>query len=197
MAKTLGLERAEGALVGKVVEDSPADKAGFKVGDVIIRFGSWKIKDAHQLRMLVSSRRPGEKFKVKVLRDGDEKTLKVKLAELPEEYAAASAPTAAGNDLGLTVKNITPKLAREYGYDEDTEGVIITNVEVGSPAFQKGIQPGTIIEKMGPDVKHLRNIEDLSDYRKVLKKADPGDSLLFLMRKGENTFFVVLEIPKE
>jgi len=197
MAKTLGLDRAEGALVGKVVEDSPAEKAGFKVGDVIIRFGSWGIKDAHQLRMLVSSRRPGEKFKVKVIRDGEEKTLKVKLAELPEEYAAASAPESVGNDLGLTVKTITPQLAQEYGYDEDTEGVIITEVEFGSPAFQKGIQPGTIIQKIGPDVKHLRPIKNLADYRKALRKAEPGESILFLMKKDDNTFFVVLEIPEK
>ncbi|MDZ7261345.1 MAG: Do family serine endopeptidase [candidate division KSB1 bacterium] len=128
MARALGLDKAEGALVSEVVEDSPAGEAGVKAGDVIIEFDGKPIKDDNHLMNLVASYDPGSRVSMKIVRDGKEKILNVKLGERPDEAVAAAPSVEEKTGLGIRVQNLTRALAERYGYKNE-EGVLVTDVQ--------------------------------------------------------------------
>ena len=113
MAKTLGMDIAKGALVQQVVDGSPADDAKLKQLDVIIEFDGHEVENSRKLPILVSTQRPNEKKKLKVLREGKVKTITVKLGELPEEVTAAGPIEVEKSDIGLTVETATPAFISE------------------------------------------------------------------------------------
>ena len=197
LAKAFGLEKAMGALVDDIVEDGPAEKAGLKKRDIILEFDGQEITSSNMLPTIVSTRRPGEKKKVKVIRAGKIKTVNVTLGEMPEETAAAGPVEDERSDIGFTVETARDDRLRYYGYSRDTEGVIITSVDRMSAAYKKNLRAGQIIQEMGPDVRNLKKIETKRDFDKQLSRFEPGDIVLLLVRRdNENTFFVALNIPK-
>ncbi len=128
-----------------------------------------------------------------VNRGGKEKTLKVVLEER-EGGTEASAPVAAENitsKLGLKVSNLTPDLARQYGY-EGVKGVLITDVDPTSEAGHKGLREGDLIKEV-----NRKKVSSVAEFTKILSKAKPGDVVLLLVQRGKNNFFVALEIPKD
>jgi len=197
MAKTLGMDNATGALVGQVVEDSPADDAGLKQGDVILEFDGHTVESSRQLPTIVSTKRPNEKKKIKILRDGKQKTITVKLGEMPEEAGAVGPFETQKSDLGMTVETPTPERLKYYRLPRGTEGALVTSVVPGSEAYRKNIREGYVIQKLGPNVRSLKNVESAADFNKQLKDYEPGDTLLMLVRRDKNnTFFVAMTIPK-
>ncbi|OIO66855.1 MAG: hypothetical protein AUJ47_01125 [Candidatus Marinimicrobia bacterium CG1_02_48_14] len=198
MAKTLELERAYGALVGEIVKDSPAANADLAVGDVVLKVNNEAVKNSRTLMNLIAAKHPEDKVTLTVLREGKQKEIKVKLAEFPEEYNLA-ADTRQQNDetLGMQVQNLEPKEVSRYGLDKDSRGVLVTSVMPGSEAQQKNVQVGMLIEKMGPTVRKLDAVASTKDYQRALSGYKSGDTVLFLMqREGEN-FFVALTIPEK
>lgn len=197
MAKTLGMDVAKGALVQQVVEGSPADDAGLKQLDVIIEFDGQEVENSRKLPVMVSTQRPNEKKKLKVIRDGKTKTISVKLGELPDEVTAAEPLGPHESDLGLTVETATPEKLRFYDLSQASEGVLITSVDRSSEAFEKNIRKGYLIQKMGPNVRNLSKVTTARAFEKNLRDYDPGDSILLLVRRdNSNTFFVALSIPE-
>ena len=195
LARTFGLDRAYGALIGDVVDDSPADKAGLKAGDVILEFDGKRVENSQSLPTMVSTQRPGDKKKLRILREGDEMTVKVVLDELAEEMAAVDTRRDQSSDLGLDVETLTADMARRYDLPRDASGVVITKVSPGSEAMRKNLRSGNVIVKMGPDVKNLEVVESARDFRRTLGKFDAGETVLFLVKRGEDTFFAALTIP--
>jgi len=198
MAKTLELESAYGALVGEIVRDSPAANADLAVGDVVLKVNNEAVKNSRTLMNLIAAKHPEDKVTLTVLREGKQKEIKVKLAEFPEEYNLA-ADTRQQNDetLGMQVQNLDPKEVSRYGLDKDSRGVLVTSVMPGSEAQQKNVQVGMLIEKMGPTVRKLDAVASTKDYQRALSGYKSGDTVLFLMqREGEN-FFVALTIPEK
>jgi len=198
MAKTLELESAYGALVGEIVKDSPAANADLAVGDVVLKVNNEAVKNSRTLMNLIAAKHPEDKVTLTVLREGKQKEIKVKLAEFPEEYNLA-ADTRQQNDetLGMQVQNLEPKEVSRYGLDKDSRGVLVTSVMPGSEAQQKNVQVGMLIEKMGPTVRKLDAVASTKDYQRALSGYKSGDTVLFLMqREGEN-FFVALTIPEK
>lgn len=189
-AKALKLDTREGAIVSEVVEDSPADKAGIEIGDVIIEFDGKKVESSSHLQTLVGNSEVGEKKKVKVIRNGKEKILEVKLSERPEsEEIAAAGGAKSSEKLGIYVRELTPQLAEEYGYDSEEKGVIITRIESGTEAA-KVLRPGDIIKRIGD-----KDIDSIEDYKKAIEEVE-GEVVLILIKRGERNFFVTLEIPE-
>ncbi|MFQ5916333.1 MAG: DegQ family serine endoprotease [Candidatus Binatia bacterium] len=188
IAESLGLDKARGALVANVSKDAPADKAGIKVGDVIIEFDKRSIKESNDLPIIVARTPIGKKVPVKVLRDGKKLVLSVAIGELKEEEVFASVQ--GGGNLGLTVQKVTPQIAESLGLDR-AEGVVVTLVDSGSPGEDAGIRRGDVILEV--DRKSIRNIED---YRKSIAKIKKGKGVLFLVRRGETTLFLALKSPK-
>lgn len=109
LADSFGYHGTGGALIGDVSPGSPADKAGFKQGDIVIRYDDKEVSMINQLRNLVASTKPGKKVPVEVFCDGGEQTLSVKIGELSEHPHTASA-SESSTDLGLSVSDLTPVL---------------------------------------------------------------------------------------
>ncbi len=190
IANSLGLENVSGALVGDVVKDSPGEKAGLKTGDIIQTVNGDNIVTAAQLRMNISTRRPGEKVDLGVFRDGKTRTVTIKLGELPAEKTKKTGDDANTGKLGITVKNIDDTIRNTFRLDKDQQGVIITGTDENSDAAEKGLVPGTIILKIGN-----QEIADLKEYRTVLNTYKSGDSVLFFVKYRGSNHFIGLTLP--
>jgi len=188
IAESLGMDQARGALVANVSSDGPAQRAGVKIGDVIIEFGGQRVKESNDLPIIVARTPVGKEVSVIVLRDGKEVKLSVAVGELKEEEVIAS--TKGKGDLGLTVQRVTSQIAESLGL-ERAEGVVITMVEPGSPAEEAGLRPRDVILEI--DRKSIRK---LSDYQKAITKIKKGKGVLFLVRRGETTLFLALKTPE-
>jgi serine protease Do len=185
IAESLGMDRGYGALVANVSKDGPADKAGVKVGDVIVEFDGKEVKDSGDLPIIVARTAVDKKIRMKVLRDKKEITLNVAVGELKDEEVVASVPEK--GELGMTVQKLTPQLAENLGLDK-TDGVVVTAVEPGSAADEAGVRRGDVIVEV--DRKPVRGVEE---YRNAIAGSRKGRGVLFLVRRGESTLFLALK----
>ncbi len=180
IAKNMKLKDLTGALIAEVFEGDPADKAGLKAGDVVIEVNGRKIKDSHELLMVVADIRVGERVEIKALRDGQEKTFSVVIAER-KERAVAAAGTA--GKFGMTVQEITPEIAKYLGIGRQA-GVIVVEVKEGSPADEAGIHPQDIIIQV-----NKAKIASLKDYEREIAKSGK-EGVLLLIKRGKVSTFV-------
>ena len=185
IAESLGMEKGYGALVANVSKDGPADKAGVKVGDVIVEFDGREIKDSGELPIVVARTPVDKKVRMKVLRDKKEVTLTVSVGELKEEEVAAVVPEK--GELGMTVQRLTPQIAESLGL-EKADGVVVTAVEPGGAADEAGIRRGDVIVEV--DRKPIRSLDE---YKKSIAGIRKGKGVLFLVRRGESTLFLALK----
>jgi serine protease Do len=191
MASSFSLDKAAGALVGEVVEDSPADKGGLVVGDVILQFDGQDIEDARDLSRVVAATEPKYRVPIKVWRDGNEKTLHVRMGEAAKEpsvaNASGSAATAA-DDLGLSVANLTDEYRARLGLPDDYSGVVIVGVAPDSSAAEEGLRRGDTVSRI--DAQPVRNINDAEQALQNAKEHD--DHVALLVRRGDVQQFVSL-----
>jgi serine protease Do len=185
IAESLGMDKGNGALVANVTKDGPADKAGVKVGDVIIEFDGKEVKDSSDLPIIVARTPVDRRARMKVLRDKKEITLTVSVGELKDAEVVASAPEK--GELGLTVQRLTPQMAESLGLDK-SEGVVVTAIEPGSAADEAGIRRGDVIVEV--DRKLVRNLDE---YKKAVAAIRKGRGVLFLVRRGDSTLFLALK----
>ncbi|MFH1146107.1 MAG: Do family serine endopeptidase [Pseudomonadota bacterium] len=188
LAKTLGLKEAKGALVTRVMENSPAQESGLTRGDVIVRFGGQRVDNAHTLSRLVAATQPKAAAGLQFIRDGKLKEIAATIGATPEKVEE-ELPTRTESSWGFTVQQLTPGLAQELGL-EVSEGVIISNVESGSPAAQAGLQTGDLISEINR--KPVRNIADCT---RVMQQAGLSEDLLLLVTRSKGTLYVVVEAP--
>lgn len=188
MAKVLNLSNMDGALVNNVYKDSPGEKAGLKVNDVIIELNGEKVKTVTELQKKVSSTPPGDKIMLLVLRDGKEKNIEVTLTNL-DKFEASDIKNI--NDLiGIEAQQLSNDTLKQFGYSGPT-GVIISNVSPGSPADNAGLTKGDLILEINKN-----KIDNIKDYQDILKNVKAGDTILFLIKRGSGQFLVALEIEK-
>ena len=186
IAKSFGLKEPEGALVSDVLEQSPAEKAGIKRGDIVVSFSGKRIKEMDMLPKLVGSTEIGKEVKVGIVRDGKELEVSIVVAELREESLQASRKPEVEKDFGLVVQNITPEIRKHLGLKE-SGGVIVTDVQPGSPAQDSDLRSGDIIKEI--DRKPIRNITDFKD---TMKKAKVKEGVVMLIKRESSTFYTVL-----
>jgi serine protease Do len=185
IAESLGMDKGYGALVANVSKDGPAEKAGVKVGDVIVEFDGQPVKDSGDLPIIVARTAVDKKVRMKVLRDKKEINLNVAIGELKDQEVVASAPEK--GELGLTVQRLTPQMAESLGL-EKSEGVVVTAVEPGSAAEEAGIRRGDVIVEVD-----RRTVRNLDEYKKAIAGIAKGRGVLFLVRRGESTLFLALK----
>jgi len=185
----LGLGTDEGALVSDVVSGGPAEKSGIKRGDVILQFDGKAIRSSRDLPFVVASTPIGKTVTVEVMRDSQRMNLQVKTEELKEE-AEAAPPSEARPYLGMEVQEITPEMAKNYGLSRTT-GVIIVQVENGSPAAEAGLSQGDIIVEIDK-----KQIDSLRTFNQLMAEVKEGDTILFLIDRGGTTIFVTLNVKK-
>ena len=191
LAASFGLKEAKGVLVSDVTPDSPAKKAGMNKGDVILEYDGKQVEEKGQLTKMVGRTAIGKKVKLVVLRDKEQKTLWVTIGELSEKQATAAAPKPEETDRwGIKVQDISPDMAAHLGLPSNA-GVVIAEVEPGSPADEENLQPGDVII----EVEH-NQIKGLADFRKYIESYKKQKTLLLTVRMKANeyhNFFVVLK----
>ncbi len=188
LAESLDLEDIEGVLISDVVEDSPAEKAKLKSGDVVIKVNDDDISTPSELQINISSRSPGETVKLTVVRDGKNKTFSVKLDELPgDNVVVTSSEDESDIELGFSVRQNNDDMARQYGLDSK-KGVVIINVKPGSDAFQKGVRDGDRIVTL-----EGKTIKDIDDYKEAYDKIEKNQTVLILIetKNGNKRFITV------
>ncbi len=188
LAKSFGLKDTEGALIAEVSKGSPAEKAGLKEGDVIKKLNGRKIESVDELRNRIALTRPGTKIELEVLRNGKRKTLDVTIGEQPSGAMQAISQNEMLKKLGLGVQELTAELADQFGYQEG-QGVLISEVEPGSPAAQVGMRPGQLIEEVNR--KHVHNMDEFLEALSVSKRTK---RVLFKIRDGKFSRYVALSV---
>ena len=188
LAENFNLARPIGALVGQVVPDSPAEKAGIKAGDVIISYSGKEISQMSMLPAMVASTNVGEKAELVLIRDGKKQNITVEIGRMEDEEAIlAGTETGTSKKLGITVQEITPKIAESLGIEE-VHGLIVNNVAPDSAAAEAGIMRGDILLEI-----NLERVDNIADYKKSLQAAEEKKSILLLIERDHNTRFVVIE----
>ncbi|GAN32710.1 MAG: DegQ family serine endoprotease [Candidatus Brocadia sp. AMX2] len=192
LAKSFNVTVTEGVLVSDIQENSPAKEAGFERGDIVIEYEGKPIRDVNHLRNTVAQTEVGKKVKVKVLRDGKEKELTVKLGEQPSElFAAAPGAVPTGKDLGMTVQNLTKELAKNLGIEEDS-GVIVSEVQPGSPAAMSDIREGDLIKEV-----NRKKVANVTEFKKALSEGDKEKGVLLLVKRGEFSRYVIIRTKEK
>ncbi|GAI87452.1 unnamed protein product [marine sediment metagenome] len=187
-----GLKTTQGTLIGEVNKDSPAEKGGLEMGDVIISFDGKKVKEMKELPSMVAETPVGKKVEIIVIRKGKEKRLTVKIGELKEEtrIAATTTPEIEEN-FGLSVQELTPELAESLSL-KDEKGVVVSGVRKGSPASEAGLQRGDLIQ----EIEH-EPIGNMDDYKKIMGEAASKKQILMVIRHRGHTRYVVLKREKK
>lgn len=184
LASSFGLDTPAGALVSKVMEDSPAEKSGIKAGDIILKFNGKKIKKSADLPPLVGEVAVGRSVDVVVLRKGKETTLSVKIGELDEGQPKVAKKGKPSVNKGLSVRNLTAKQQRELKIDT---GVIVVGVAAGSKAEDAGFRLGDVIVNIGDQA-----IESKKDFEKALQGKHKDKPVAVLVIRDERSLFIPL-----
>ena len=186
LSKSFGLKETKGVLISDVTEGSPAAKAGLKRGDVVKGFDGHEVENAHTLSRLVAATQPNSKAKLDIIRDGKEKTIEVTIGTMPQKVEGQLPEKATA--WGLSVQDITPELAQQLGLNPDEQGVVISGVAPGSPAGEAGLRAGDVVKEV-----NRQEIHNLNDYNQAIEKARQDKSLLFVIKRGGGTLYVVLK----
>ncbi len=185
-AEALNIDVRNGALITDVVDGSPAEDGGIQEGDVIITFNGESISNPANLKNVVSLTAPNSTSKVKVLREGAEKTLKVKLEELPEDPTTyGTKKTNNFNDYGFQLREVNKSLREKYNLPDD-DALVVVDIDQNGEAYSKGIREGDMIKRVG--TKRVKTMKDFKKYTKSSK-----DSMLLLVKKpsGESRFYTL------
>jgi serine protease Do len=197
LAQYFGLPKTEGILVTEVTPGSPAEKAGFKQGDVILSFNGSPLADVSDLRNRVALTAPGSSIMLNVIRNSRRKQVQVVIGEQPADFsrrAKIKMQMQRGSlleKLGMQLQELTPELAAQFGY-RNGQGVIVAEVEQGSPADNVGIEPGQLIE----EVNQVR-VHNLSELKNALSKGKSSEQVLLRIRTGEFSKYVALKYQED
>ena len=199
IADSLGMKTAKGALVSSATEGGPAEKAGVKTGDVIIKFNDTEIKNMKELPKVVAGTPVGKSVPLVILRNGKEITLNVTLGELElaeKENLIGKTPkknvkAKEYDKLGFTAEELTNQNKKKFNLKNIEAGVVITSIKDNSSAQQAGLTPGMVIIRVGQIEVNSMNVIDeaIKNALKQKRKA-----LLLLVKVENGTRFVALEL---
>jgi serine protease Do len=185
LARSFGLDKERGALVGDVVAQGPAHKAGIKRGDVIVSYDGKKVDESVTLPGLVAATPVGKTVPVEVVRDGKSTTFNVAISKLNDSTAALNPQEK--SEWGLALQNMRPEERRQMNL-AGSDGVLVTAVQPNSPAQDAGIQPGDVILQVNQvPVGSVQGVKD-----EVAKAKGDKPLLLLLRRVDGSTLFAAL-----
>ncbi len=185
--KAMRLKSKQGALIAQVLKDSPAEKAGLKAGDVVLKFGDKTIEKWTQLSAVVATSNTDKKITVKIIRDGQVLFPKVKLEKRQEETQVQATEQQVKTDydaLGLVVKPLA-KGSKE-------QGLKIVKIKPNSQAFKEGLRVGDIILQL-----NQQNMTSVEKYAKLVKDMRSGDYILLRVQKQERALFIAFRFEEE
>ena len=193
LADSFGLDVPRGALIGSVLKDSPAEKAGLKNGDVIIDFDGQQIIYSGDLPQIVGRIPPEKKVNATIFRDGKKISVPVTTGKLDEKVTqdtTVDRKEETGNILGIAVKDIASLSDPEQKQLGQNKGVVVSSVFQG-PASEAGIRRGDIIDKI-----QFKDVSNIKDYEKISKALKKGSTIALRIIRDKNGSFLTLKIPK-
>lgn len=184
----LGLKEPRGAVIVRVLPNSPAEKAGLQSQDVIVEFNGVPIRSIAHLQSLVGRTPPGTTVPVKIVRGGKEMVVNVKVGERTPEVVAEATRNAEWR--GMIVGELTSELRRQMGVPENVSGVVVMAVEPDSPAARAGIRQGDIITVIAN-----QRIASVGDFVRVTSTIRPNRSAPVTVRRENATTMLI--VPPE
>jgi serine protease Do len=196
LAERFGVKIHEGILVSQVPPGTPAAKAGLKEGDIILQYGGKKVSTPQELQGVVEESKIGSSQPALVLRDGKRMTVDVAPGEQPADYGMArirggqgpaTRPESSSFDkLGIQAETLTPELGQRLGV-KSSAGVVITQVQPGSPAQAAGLATGMVITQA-----NRKPVKTVDDLRKIVEQQPLEKGLLLLVQSGQGSRFIVI-----
>ncbi|MCR4392269.1 MAG: Do family serine endopeptidase [Candidatus Acetothermia bacterium] len=187
MERQFGVASGQGVLVADVVSGSPAEAAGIRRGDVIVSVAGRKVGSAAALQAEIMYRRVGETVEIGLVRDGRSLTLTVTLGARPDEGTVSPpSPAPGAPKFGLTVHDITPDVARQFGLTQVAGGVIVTAVAPGSPGHVAGVRAGDVIVEVD-----RRPVKSVEDWNRIVADLPESGVLLTVQREGRTLFLLI------
>jgi len=177
LAESFNIDKNGGILVSDVAKDSAGAKAGLKQGDVIVNFNGEKVSEVGEFRNRVSLIPPGKKAELKILRNGEQKTLAAVIGKRENTKVAMSDSADSSVEIGVSVKN-----------NDEGEGIVVTSVKPGSIASRGGIRPGDIILQANKNP-----VQSPVEFKKMVEKASKDKHILLLVKSNESQHFLVLK----
>ncbi|OOZ37371.1 DegQ family serine endoprotease [Solemya velesiana gill symbiont] len=196
LADSFGMEHPHGAIVAKVLPDSPAEEAGLEQGDVILTFNGQKLYNSSMLPPLVGSSRIDKPATVEIVRAGKRKTIKINIGELPEDDKIAQisqegfGQQSDVNVLGLVAADITPEMRKEQRL-ENVRGVIVEEVRPG-PAKAAGLTEGDVIQMI-----NNTRVDNLEQFNAQVEALQKGKTTAVLVLRPTGPRFLALHVPEE
>ena len=188
-ARTFKLKEARGAVIIDVTGGSPAEKAGLKPEDIVVAVDGRPVADSTELSRYVASKTPGTSVRLQLVRNGSEKDLSVTLGTFPEEGATqASAPGEDSDQLGMTIRNLTPDMAEHLELPRGARGVVVADVE-GGAAEQAGLRQGDVIVSVNGT-----SISDVDGFRRETEAAKKDGVARLRVRRGSGYFLAFLRL---
>lgn len=192
LGESFGMDQPRGALVAKVVPGGPAEDSGMQVGDVILTFNGHEIISSSDLPPVVGRTHVGKDVPVEIMRNRKQKTIQVKLGELPDDVAESEVEKKKVVDktdrLGISVVELTD----EQKASLDIGGGLLVKRVVDGPAYEAGIRKGDVIMRIDNT-----KIKSLSQFDKIVKKLSNGNIVPVLVQRGNSPTFFALKIPAQ
>jgi len=199
IASGMGLPNSKGALVAEVMKDSPADKAGIKIGDIVTKYDGKEVPNMHKLPRMVADTPIDKKVNIEIFRNGKSQVVSTKIVKpindpFNDEKEAKSdsedAEATAGKIIiGLKVADIDKNMVARYKLDTSITGVVITGFDKNAPIADSGLMPGDIIQQVNQTA--IKSIKDFEKTINSIKDAKGNSAVLLVHRKGENRFIVI------
>jgi len=190
LAEALKLKSTNGILVTQVQEGSPADKAGLKEEDVIVKFNGKKVNNSVELSTAVAATSPGTQVELQAIRAGKTMTFKADLELLEPTTTQAGDAHFKSRKLGLELSNIDKDTAERLGLSSNQKGVLVTQVEPGSLAAREGLRKGDVIRKV-----NRRLVASVSEFENTLGKVESGETVLLFIQRNQGHIFVAFQMP--
>lgn len=185
LARQFGIKEEKGVLVGDVVEESPAERAGLRRGDVITEFDGREVNDPSHLRIMAANTPPDRTVIIKLLRDGKPSSLSITIAEFPSDMQKVSGHYE--NLLkGLHVQWISPEIRKNLNIPRKVTGVIITEIEDGSPS-EGALAVNDVIMEV-----NRKKVESIKDFEAMVSKIKPDQNILLLIFRNGSAVYVTI-----
>ncbi|PSJ17277.1 DegQ family serine endoprotease [Nitrosomonas supralitoralis] len=194
LAESFGLKDSKGALVVSIEKHGPADRAGIKARDIILKFDEKEVLTSSDLPRIVGNTKPGSKVSIQIWRDSALKTIKVEVGETPVDEAAENRKFKQGkksdtlNRLGLALSEITDEQKKQL---EIANGLLVEDMQSGI-ASRSGIRTGDII--LGFNSKDVKSVEQ---FNKLLNQAENGKNIALLVKRGDITTFITMKLSDD
>ncbi|MBF0112546.1 MAG: DegQ family serine endoprotease [Desulfamplus sp.] len=194
LAEYYGLKGQEGVLIGTVYKNHPADKAGIRAGDIIIKVNNEPVKTSRELSTSIAGYAVGEKVDITFIREGQIKSVKVTLTKRNDsdqiEESLSKSESGDFDEFGMSLSSIDSNVASKFGYDPRLKGIVVTDLDGDGKAARVGVRVGDILREV-----NRRPVENFSQYSNIIKQVPKGSSVQLLFIRG-NASFIAVRITK-